>query len=176
MVQYWSSRSRLLWFIANYSHGEKQKERKLSSAKDELDHFCCESLLIQLVTLHQWKPFLVWLRAQVAAIHIMIKCPYILRSGSLAACLFIFLSTLPSDISTIPLEAAFQGKCVRCLPGAVPISIQKLLHHTNWYFCHDRRHAMASIIHSNCRLPSAIYSFLHLKLFPTPAHYDILLL
>ena len=122
------------------------------------------------------KTLLVWLRAQVSAIHIMIKYPYILRSGSLAACLFIFLSTLPSDISTIPLEAAFQGKCVRCLPGAVPISIQKLLHHTNWYFCHDRRHAMASIIHSNRRLPTAIYSFLHLKVFPTPAHYDILLL
>lgn len=42
----------------------------------------------------------------------MIKHPFNLHgSGSLAACLFIFLSTLPSDISPIPLEAAFQGRC-----------------------------------------------------------------
>lgn len=47
----------------------------------------------------------------MSSVLIMIKYPHNLRSGSLATCLFIFLSTLPSDISTIPLEAAFQGRC-----------------------------------------------------------------
>ena len=175
MVQCWSSCSRLLWFIANCSHGERQKDRELSCIHNEWHLFHRESLLRQWVTFTSDQ--LVWLRAQVFPSHIMIKYPANLRSGSLATCLFIFLSTLPSDISTIPLEAAFQGRCIR-LPGSVPISIWKSLHNTNWYFCHGRRHAMASIIHSNHQTACA-YCYLLLlfpwKCFPTPAHYNILL-
>ena len=50
---------------------------------------------------------------------IMIKYQTRVRSGSLATCFFIFLSTLPSDINTIPLEAAFQGKLYLVTPGSV---------------------------------------------------------